>query len=204
MTKKETRAWVLVYHPNMSRRAQEMLITKLSSTGNRDIHTMALEASLLNFQNSIDQLTKIDVAVARMRRKTLKKMKKKVTPRSRAKAKAGKNAREAHWNEHATPIMETMEIRLVTLQSQLQETSKFFTDLAEDGYAQMMVIMEKRVPIKTTPERVSRHPIIETCRALTIKLYELLRKGEDILPGIQKEIDGLRTQLSNSISAATT
>ena len=202
MTFEEARAWVMVYHPNMSPRKREILIFKLCNKEvNRENHALAIEACLLNFDNCIDQLRAVEAAIAKMRSKTRKKIGKKFSPRTKAIAKKGKVHRKTYWNENAKPIMEAMEVRLNTLQSQLQETSSVFTDLAQDAHTQMIQIMEKRTPIETASYRANVHPIVETWKTLTTKLHDLLQLGSNVLPAIQNEINLIHAQLRASIAA---
>lgn len=201
MTPEEAKAWVKVYHPNMSHKAQELLVAKLSEKERyRENHVLALEACLLSFEGCIDQLRKIETAIEKMRLKTRKKVGKKFTVRKKAIARKGKNHREVYWNVNAKPIIQKMEVRLDTLQSQLHETNRLFSDLAQEANTQMMLIMNKRAPTKAVSYGAKVHPIAETWNALTTKLQDLLHQGGDVLPAIQNEIDGLRFQLNDSIA----
>jgi hypothetical protein len=202
MTPEEARAWVMVYHPTMSLKAQELLVVKLSKKERyHENHALALEACLLSFESCIDQLGKVETAIDKMRLKTRKKVGNKFTPRKKVVARKGKNHREAYWNANAKPIMEIMEVRLDTLQTQLHETSGLFSDLAQKANLQMMLIMDKRAPVKAVSYGTKVHPIVETWKALTAKLHDLMQQGENVLPAIQNEIKQMHLQLRTAIAA---
>lgn len=164
-------------------------------------HTRAIEACLLCYQESMEHLHAVEIAVADMRKGTRKKIKKRrISDSLKEQIQKDKKERETYWKNHAWITINQMVKNLDVLEMQLQRTDALFSDLATEGYVQLQKIMQNTQQSKKVKKYNIVYALEKSWLQLREKLQDVIQTKNALMPMVEGEIQNMRNALQNAIN----